>query len=182
MGQNTSQGNLKLTKLSTEHQHHISSFDCEEQKLNDFIHKEALAFQEERLGITYLAYLEDKLVGFVTISMADLKTERMELSTKLPIRIENYPALQISQLATDKLFQRRGIATSLIKWCMDKAIKYSEETGCRLLVLNTEKYVEFYRKRNFIMLRGQGQRREKTMYLVIPKKMFHRSGNLAHRW
>lgn len=172
MGQNDSQFDLRLTKLSLAYQNDISNFDCDEPKLNDFIHKEALGFQEERLGITYLAYINDKLVGFVTISMADLKTERMELSTKLPIRIENYPALQISQLATDKRFQCRGIATNLIKWCMDKAVKYSEETGCRLLVLNTEKKIKFYKNRNFIMLKGQGQRREKTMYLVIPKEMF----------
>ncbi len=178
MGQNNSRGNLKLRKLSIKHQYDISNFDCEEQKLNDFIHKEALEFQEERLGITYLAYFEGKLAGFVTISMADLKTERMELSTKLPIRIENYPALQISQLATDKQFQRRGIATRLIEWCMTKAIKYSEDIGCRLLVLNAiPKSVVFYKKRNFIMLRGQGQRREKTMYLVIPKEIFR---NTSH--
>jgi len=34
-------------------------------------------------------------VGFVTISMADLKSEKMEIGEKLKIRLESYPALQI---------------------------------------------------------------------------------------
>lgn len=90
------------------------NFNCGEETLNNFIHKEISAYQRERLGITYLIHLDSKLVGFVTISMASLKTEKMEIGEKLKIRLESYPALQIGQLAIDKKYQGQGFGKIFI--------------------------------------------------------------------
>ena len=163
---------LKLKKFSKKY--NVSDFDCEEASINKFIQKEASAFQQERLGITYLAYLKRKLAGFVTISMADMKTNKMELNQKPPIEIENYPALQIGQLGVDRRFQRKGVGRLLVKWCVNKAIEYSESIGCRLLVLNAiPTSVDFYKKCNFIELKKQKNRVQQIMYFVIPKEMFN---------
>lgn len=149
------------------------NFNCGEETLNNFIHKEVSAYQRERLGITYLIHFDSKLVGFVTISMAGLKTEKMEIGEKLKIRLESYPALQIGQLAIDKKYQGQGFGKKIIQWCMSQAIEYSEEIGCRLLVLNSlPSSIEFYNKCNFKQLKGQEKRREKTRYQVIPKELF----------
>ena len=150
-----------------------SSFDCGEEKLNNFIHKEISLYQRERLGITYLIHLGSKLVGFVTISMASVKTEKMDFDENLKIRLESYPALQIGQLAIDKEHQGKGIGTKIIQWCMRQALEYSEDIGCRLLVLNSlPSSVKFYTSCNFEQLKRQEKRREKVMYLVIPKELF----------
>jgi len=150
-----------------------SSFDCGEDQLNTFIHKEISLYHKERLGITYLLHLGSELIGFVTISMADVKTEKMELNENLKIRLESYPALQIGQLAIDKKYHGKGYGTKIIKWCMSQALEYSREIGCRLLVLNSiPSSVEFYRKCNFKQLRRQENRREKVMYLIIPRELF----------
>ena len=54
---------------------------------------------------------------------------------------------------------------------MERAIEYSEEIGCRLLVLNAkESSIDFYKKLDFKMLKQQDTRIEKTMYLVMPKE------------
>lgn len=175
MTENASNDTLKLRTLSEVDT--CSEFDCGESLLNDFIHKEAQIFQEEKLAVTYLAYLEEKLIGFVAISMASVKTEHMELNHRLGKRIENFPALQISQLAIDKPFQRSGIGRRLINWSMLKAIECSKITGCRLLVLNAlPASVDFYKKCDFIELKRRGKRKQKTMYLVIPKEMFTDTG------
>ena len=163
---------LKFKKFSKKY--NVSAFDCGEASINEFIQKEASPFQKERLGITYLAYLKGRLAGFVTISMADMKTNKMELNQKLPIKIENYPALQIGQLGVDKQFQRNGVGGLLVKWCVSKAIEYSESIGCRLLVLNAIPIsVDFYKKCNFIELKKQKNRVQQIMYFVIPKEMFN---------
>lgn len=166
--------NPKLTLRSFIDGESISnSFDCGEESLNNFIHKEVSAYQRERLGITYLIHLDSKLVGFVTISMAGVRTEKMELDEKLKIRLESYPALQIGQLAIDKKYQGQGYGKKIILWCMSKAVEYSGEIGCRLLVLNSlPSSIEFYNKCNFKQLKRQDNRREKTMYQVIPKELF----------
>ena len=79
-----------------------NSFDCGEKQLNNFIHKEVSLYQKERLGITYLIHLDSELVGFVTISIAEVRTKLMDFNETLKIRLKKYPALQIGQLAIDK--------------------------------------------------------------------------------
>lgn len=161
---------LTISKLSKSHS--LVGFKCGQQKLDDFIQNEALIFHEEGLGITYLAFCGMELVGFVTISMADVRTRQME-EHGVPIRVENYPALQIGQLGVDEKIQRKGIGTKLVKWCMFKAIELSKDIGCRLLVLNAiPESVGFYKSLKFTELKDQRKRIEKTMYLVIPKEMY----------
>lgn len=168
---NNKSPDLVFTKLSESNL--VSDFDCEEVLLNDFINKEAVKFQEERLGITYLVYTQSQLIGFVTISMAHIKTQKMHLDDKLKIQIENYPALQIGQIGIRKSFQRKGLGRRIIKWCMSEAIKYSEKIGCRILVLNSlPTSIGFYEHCNFVPLNGQEKRKQIVMYLVIPKELF----------
>ena len=105
--------------------------------------------------------------------MADVKTEKIDFDDNLKIKLECYPALQIGQLAIDKEHQGQGIGRKVIQWCMSQALEYSQEIGCRLLVLNSlPSSVEFYHKCNFKQLKRQEKRREKVMYLVIPKELF----------
>lgn len=77
----------------------VSSFSCGVKGIDEFIQKEALDFQKERLGVTYIFMHAKELVGFATLSMADLKREKMEAKDRLNSKIENYPALLIGQLA-----------------------------------------------------------------------------------
>jgi predicted N-acetyltransferase YhbS len=117
-----------------------------------------------------VAFFETLFTGFVTISMADVRTQQMEINDNPSIKIENLPALQIGQLAVTTKRQGQDIGTKLVSWCMNKAIEYSKSIGCRSLVLNAiPQSVDFYKKIGFIELR-QKDRKCKTMYLVIPKK------------
>jgi len=70
----------------------VSSFSCGVKDMDEFIQKEALDFQKERLGVTYLFLHDRELVGFATLSMADLKREKMEAKHRPLSKVENYPA------------------------------------------------------------------------------------------
>ena len=158
----------KLSLRVLEEADDVSRFSCGEKEIDDFIHKVALDFQNERLGVTYLCQYKSELVGFVTLSMADLRKEKMRVEDRLPIGRENYPALQISQLAVCEELQSKRIGTYLCDFCLDKAIKFSERVGCRFLVLNAiRKAMKFYEKYGFALLKGQEKRREPVMFLNI---------------
>jgi GNAT superfamily N-acetyltransferase len=151
--------------------HNTNKFCCNVQEIDEFIHKEAMDFQNERLGVTYLLFLKGKLIGFVTLSMADLRKEKMEEEERLRIGKENYPALQISQLARQKDLVDQDIGTFLCDFCLGKAEEFSEKVGCRFLVLNARrKVIGFYEKYGFKLLPRQEQRREPIMYLNIFSK------------
>jgi hypothetical protein len=53
--------------------HDLSKFNCskdDEMGLNEFIHDEALQFQKENLGTTYLFFHNTAVVGFATLAMS----------------------------------------------------------------------------------------------------------------
>jgi len=96
--------------------HNLSSFDCskdDELGLNEFIHDEALAFQKENLGITYLFFYNGVIVGFATLAMSQI--EAKETKVKLPNQttIRDFPALMIGRLATDNNFRGRHIGMNI---------------------------------------------------------------------
>lgn len=146
----------------------VNRFCCGVKEIDDFIHKEAKDFRNERLGITYLFYYKSELIGFVTLSMADLKREKMEVGDRPLIGRENYPALLIGQLAVCKELQSSGIGTYICDFCLDKAMKFSQKVGCRFLVVNSiQKAIRFYEKYGFKMLPKQEGRKEPVMFLNI---------------
>jgi len=167
---------IDLTKADfkiLEEKDNVSKFSCGVKEIDEFIHEEAMDFQNERLGVTYLLYIESKILGFVTLSMADLRKEKMESEDRLQIGKENYPALQISQLAVYAELQQKGfgIGTLLCDFCLAKAWTFSEKVGCRFLVLNARRYaLPFYGKYGFKLLPRQENRREPVMFLNIFSK------------
>lgn len=148
-----------------------AGFCCSEKGIDEFIHNEALKFQKERLGVTYLFQHEGESVGFLTLSMADLKRARMNVEDRLAIGIENYPALLIGQLAVCKKFQARDVGTYLCDFCLDRALKFSERVGCRFIVVNAiESAIGFYQKYGFVLMPDQKDRKQKIMFLNILSK------------
>lgn len=161
----------KIVPTILTEKHDLSGFSCTNEDINDFIHNEARDFQNERLGISYVCMYADRIVGFVTLSMADLKKERMGSEDKLQIGKENYPALQIGQLATCKDLESRGIGTFLCDFSLGMAYKLFEKVGCRFLVLNAkEDVIGFYEQYGFKLLPDQKKRREPVMFLNIFSK------------
>ena len=114
----------------------VSSFTCGVGDIDEFIQKEALGFQKERLGVTYLFMHNKELVGFATLSMADLKREKMEAKDRLQSKIENYPALLIGQLAVCEELQGQDIGTFICDFCFDRALRFSKRVGCRFMFVN----------------------------------------------
>jgi predicted N-acetyltransferase YhbS len=149
----------------------FTKFTCGKQPIDDFIHNEALDFQNERLGASYVFRHNGEIIGFVTLSMADLKKEKLKGNDRLQIGKENYPALQISQLAVCKNHENNKIGTFLCDFSLAIAYQLSEKVGCRFLVLNAKKdVIGFYEKYGFKLLPNQEKRQEPIMFLNIFSK------------
>ena len=58
--------NLEPSPLSLESD--ISSFDCGDGDLNEFLREDALEYQEQNLAQTMLLYYKSKLAGYYTIA------------------------------------------------------------------------------------------------------------------
>lgn len=150
----------------------VNDFVCGVKDIDIFIHEEALQYQKERLGVTYLFRQNGKMVGFATLSMADLKRAKMGSKDKLQHKIENYPALLIGQLAVCKEHHDKNIGTYICDFCFNEALKFSEKVGCRFLAVNAiESAIGFYKKYGFVLLPKQAGRKQKVMFLEISKTL-----------
>ena len=143
---------LTVEKLSIETD--LSSFCCsneDETGVDEFIHDEALKYQEEKMGTTYLFYYGEILVGFATISMNSIKIDESPDEEKLEwIGLKRIPVVYIGQLGTDNSYRKRDIGKIICDWCTAKAEELSEEIACRYIVLHTySSKIDFYTKCNF---------------------------------
>lgn len=150
----------------------LSSFDCSKDDnmgLNEFIHDQALQYQHENLGITYLFFHEKRIVGFVTIAMSQIEVKLTTFKLPFTCTITNHPALLIGRLAVDNDYRDADIGTNLCLWCLHMAKKLSNEVGCRFVVVLTEgKPVCFYQKCNFEIPEKYKSKKRVFLYQKIP--------------
>lgn len=132
----------------------LSSFDCSDndrRHVNDFFHNEALMYQNENMGVTYIFYFNSNIVGFVTISMTNIDGKETPDNSSLEFfGLKKPPAMLIGQLGVHNKVRFRGLGSLLCDWCEGKAIALSDQIGCRYLVLHTEQeLIPFYEKNGF---------------------------------
>jgi len=154
--------------------HDLSSFDCsveDEMGLNEFIHKEALQFQKENLGVTYLFYYSNIIVGFATIAMSQLEIKETKNLLSLKTNIKFFPALMIGRLGISKDYRHRNLGENICYWCVSQAKQLSEKIGCKLIIVMTnDEKSDFYKNCRFDLLPKCEKKEKKWMYLQVPEK------------
>ena len=162
---------LKFEKLDRQD---LSSFDCrddgkDEQGLQEFIEKEALNYQQENLGVTYLILLNEKVVAFLTVAMTSIFVERMKEEEKLAgVPFENYPALLLGRLGVDNRFRHKQLGTKACSWCLGLARDLSKRIGCKYVVLHArDAVVPFYICNFFILSEAEKEKPTKLLYRKV---------------
>jgi len=150
----------------------LSAFDCSKNDimgLNEFIHSEAMQFQKENLGVTYLFLYNGQIVGFTTIAMSQIEMKLTPLILPFPVTMKYYPALKIGRLAVDNNYRDRDIGTNLCLWCLHSAKELSERIGCRFIVVLTKgRQVDFYKKCSFKIIPKYEKKKKVFLYLQMP--------------
>lgn len=152
----------------------VKLFLCNNADIDQFIHDEALIYQEKCLGITYVFKHKDRIIGFATLCMGHINKHKMPTNQRLPKRIPSYPALLIGQLAVCEDQQNNKIGTFICDYCLDKANKLSQILGCRFLLVDAvPEAVKFYSDYGFILAPKQEKEPQKLMFLDITKRQLN---------
>lgn len=118
--------------------HNITSFDCGDLDLNEFLSDDAVPFQEKRIANTYVVIIDDKLAAYFSllndkISRTDVSKSAWRKLKKLFAHSKhrsNYPAIKIGRFAVSKDFVSQGLGSAI----MD-AIKQSTKVLTILVAL-----------------------------------------------
>jgi len=154
------------------------AFDCGEEALNLFFHRYAGQNQfRHHVGVTYVAEAEDNILGFATVTPAQLDADDLPDGRRMPPY--PVPTLRIARLAVDRRVQGQGIGRALLRFCFELAEKMQEEVGCVGLVVDAKpNAVPLYEQYGFVSLDAvEGFARGKPR----PAFMFLSLGSLPRR-
>lgn len=131
--------------------HDLSKFECECDDLNDFLKKDALKQQKEKLNLTKLITCDGEIIGFVSLLSDSIKLKiindnsvKLTIKEKLNISENNrIPAIKIGRFAIDKKYSGQGLGSHILKSIILNIKDISEkEVGLRFIVV--EGYASAY--------------------------------------
>ena len=163
----------ELEIVSHTERHDVSRFESRTSDLNAFLKEDAFKNQEELISKTYLCYHFDQLVGYITLTTDIIKKEEVQGEEGIDVPYKEYPAIKIARLAVDKKYEQRGVGGFLLLVAAGKALKISDEVGCRFITVDSKKdSIRFYEKRGgFELVKKHKNRTYPTMYLdILPIK------------
>lgn len=130
----------------------VSSFECRDGDLNDFLWEDAVSAQASRFSVTWIVRKKGVIVGFCTLTNDSIRSKIMQPEDREDNFIySHYPALKIARLATHRDHEGQDIGTTMLEYATAVALKLSDDiSGCRILTVDSKKNsVGFYQKFGF---------------------------------
>jgi predicted N-acetyltransferase YhbS len=147
----------------------FQNFDCSHDDplgVNEFIHKEALQYQNELRGVTYIFSYSGVCVGYVTVAMHAIEVKETRL--RIVTSEKHYPALLLGRLGVHNDFRDRNIGSALCRWTIGFGKELSKRVGCKFVVLLTApSKVKFYEKCGFEMCPKYERKQKVLMYFQL---------------
>lgn len=137
--------------------HKRKGFQCEEQSLTDYIHKQVSQDIKKRLAICFVATDQDNdVIGYYTLTSESLGRELIpEKYLKKVPKNYNAPVILLGRLARDIKVKGTGLGEHLLLDALFRSLTLSEESiGAMAVVVDpiNEHAVKFYRKYGFEQL------------------------------
>jgi GNAT superfamily N-acetyltransferase len=138
----------------------VNRFDIDpvNEALRFFVKKLALRFDSSNIAKTYVAIEKDdatqRVRSYVSILNSWIRKEYANIEDCPEAEKYDYPAVKIARLATDRKYEGRGLARTLIELVSGVVTtQVMPHSGCRFLILdaNREK-IDFYKRRGFTLV------------------------------
>ena len=163
---------IRIEKLTDNH--NLTSFDCGDVDLNEFLTDDAIPFQEKRIATTYIVIINDRVAAY--FSLLNDKVSRTDVSKSAWRKLKklfahskhrsNYPAIKIGRFAVCKDFASQGLGSLIIDAIKQSVNEKSQYSAFRFLTVDAYiSAIPFYLKNGFIeMLSEQENDTTRTMY------------------
>jgi len=156
---------ISITPISKDF--NLKNFDCGIQELNLYLHQFALRNDRKNIGKTFIAWGSDnpkKVLGYYTVSMAQVLFEELPPELKAGLPKYPVPAMRIGRLAVDSSLHGKGFGSWLLKDALSRAALLSDSVAlfCILVDALNDKAKDFYLKYGFKAFE------DKPLTLVLP--------------
>lgn len=131
--------------------HDLSSFDCGEPLLNDWLKRRAFANQVTGASRTFVLVGErNQVLGYYALSAGAIAHADAVGSVRRNMP-DPIPVMVLGRLAIDRSCQGQNLGTALLKDAFLRTTSVSENVGIRALLVHAlnEKAKQFYLERGF---------------------------------
>jgi hypothetical protein len=130
---------LEIVRL--ENHHNISSFDCENRDLNEFLTNKSHFQMDHKMNVTYICKHDFKVVAYFTwcndsIRIKKLQKQHRDALKNKGIDYEYLPALKLCRLAVDTDYQGNRIGPDLVELVIKNALRLSQKIGLRYITVD----------------------------------------------
>jgi hypothetical protein len=140
-----------LTRLSPDH--NLTSFDCGIPDLNEFLQRDAILYQNDLMGVTYLFLLNSdpsKIVCFFTVANDGLHVRDLPSGAKNRINsgiprekqfLRTFPSVKIGRIGVNREFRGSNpkVGKQLMNFLKGWFI-YGNKTGCKFMLVDSYNY------------------------------------------
>jgi GNAT superfamily N-acetyltransferase len=149
---------IKIVRL--EESTPISSFDCGDIDLNDFLQNDAKNYLRSMLAVTYLIKVESEIAAYFCLSYDGLTRttilteEEKALWNRVGRKIPNskrrktYPAVKIGRLAVNQKYSGLGLGTQMLLSVREMYLKEPHHAGCRFVTVDAYRSAFLFYERN----------------------------------
>lgn len=117
----------------------LDTFDCGDREINEFLKREALKWQFQKTTKVYVAYYQERVIGFFTLSCDSIKLKESEKQyhAKMDTILKEFPAIKIGRLAIDSRCQNQGIGEEILLCAIGYIKDISENSvACRFVTVD----------------------------------------------
>lgn len=130
------------------------TFKSNVEEFTEYYHKNSFYDMQEKLVRMYVAKHDRRVVGYVTLAMAHLRSDATKEIKEKEVD-GNIPALLISHLAVHEDHQRLWIGSKLLDLVFRIVPKLERWSGCRYVMLSPRDdagVINFYKTNGFMHL------------------------------
>jgi len=155
----------------------FSSFNCDDDDLNDFIWNDARSHKDFLIAETYAyKFLDDQGHPTAPIAFASLSNDSIPLPSVIKdehglsaFGYKNFPAVKIGRLAVHRELQSGNIGTGILNILKTLFIT-NNRTGCRFITVNAKnrpRTINFYLKNDFQFLDEEKYKTKLTQFMFF---------------
>lgn len=133
----------------------ISSFDCGETALNSFLTECASQNEKKGVGRTYLLVENEEIIGYFTLSAAEIRCDSLSDKQKKGLPRYPIPAIRIARFAIDCRFRGKGYGKTMMRYALTKCVSVALNVGVVFVIVDAKpNAISFFRRFGFEKIIG----------------------------
>jgi GNAT superfamily N-acetyltransferase len=139
----------RIEKLARTHA--VGAFDCGAAPLNVYLHRFALGSQGAGAAQTYVAALDERVVGYDSLCTAQVEYAEAPERLRKGLARHPVPVVLLARLAVDHAWQGKGLGAALLLDALRRVLAAADVIGVRAVMVHAkdEAALRFYEHFDF---------------------------------